>query len=60
MLVLGGEITGRKQTATTFIHVAMEDRHVPGAYGMALLLAAAAAVLLVILERPRGTNKGHR
>jgi sulfate transport system permease protein len=53
VLVLGGAVSGRTETATTFIHGAMEERHTVAAYGMALLLAAAAALLLVVLQRPR-------
>jgi len=51
VLVLGGAITGRTDTATTFIHNAMEERHTTSAYGMALVLAAAAAALLLLLQR---------
>lgn len=40
VLVLGGAISGRTQSATTFIHAAMEERQEPVAYGMALLLVA--------------------
>ena len=40
VLVLGGSISGHTQTATTFIHAAIEERERAGAYGMALLLAA--------------------
>lgn len=50
VLVLGGAISGQTQTATTFIHAAMEERQEAAAYGMALLLAAAAAGLLAILQ----------
>jgi sulfate transport system permease protein len=51
VLVLGGAIAGATQTATTYIYVAMEERQVAGAYGMALLLAATAAGLLVLLQK---------
>lgn len=54
VLVVGGGIANKTQTATTFIHSAVEERHEPAAYGMALLLAAAAIALLVILQRKRG------
>jgi sulfate transport system permease protein len=54
VLVLGGAVSGKTQTATTFIHAAMDERHEPAAYGMALLLAAAAAALLVFLQRQKG------
>lgn len=55
VLVLGGAIAGRTQTATTFIHAAMEERLEPAAYGMSLILAAAAMVLLGVL-----THRKHR
>lgn len=54
VLVVGGSIANRTQTATTFIHAAIEERQEPAAYGMALLLAAAAIVLLFVLQRDRG------
>lgn len=53
VLVVGGSIANRTQTATTFIHSAIEERQEPAAYGMALLLAGAAIVLLLVLQRDR-------
>ncbi len=53
VLVVGGSIANRTQTATTFIHSAIEERQEPAAYGMALLLAGAAIALLLILQRDR-------
>lgn len=50
VLVLGGSIAGKTQTATTFIHDAIEERDLAGAYGMALLLAAMSIGLLSLLE----------
>lgn len=50
VLVLGGSISGRTQTATTFIHDAIEERDVASAYGMALVLAIASIALLSALE----------
>lgn len=50
VLVLGGSISGRTQTATTFIHDAVEERDVASAYGMALVLAIASIALLSALE----------
>lgn len=49
VLVIGGSISGQTQTATTFIHDALEEREVAGAYGMALLLAVFSIVLLLAL-----------
>lgn len=51
VLVVGGSIAGRTQTATTFIHASVEERQEPAAYGMALVLAAVAVALLGILRR---------
>lgn len=50
VLVLGGSITGHTQTATTFIHDAIEQRDLAGAYGMALVLALISMSLLLALE----------
>ncbi len=50
VLVLGGAISGRTQTATTFIYTAVEERQESAAYGMALVLALASTALLVLLE----------
>lgn len=50
VLVLGGSITGHTQTATTFIHDAIEERQLAEAYGMALVLALFSVVLLLGLE----------
>lgn len=50
VLVLGGSIAGQTQTATTFIHDALEERAQAGAYGMALVLAATSVVWLMVLE----------
>ena len=54
VLVVGGGIANRTQTATTFIHSAIEERQQAAAYGMALLLAAVAIALLFVLQRRRG------
>jgi sulfate transport system permease protein len=56
VLVLGGAISGKTQTATTWIHTAMEERQVAGSYGMALVLAALATALLAALQRQKGAN----
>lgn len=53
VLVLGGSISGRTQTATTFIHDAIEERHFAGAYGMAALLGLVSVGLLLGLEVAR-------
>jgi sulfate/thiosulfate transport system permease protein len=53
VLVVGGAIANRTQTATTFIHGALEERQDAAAHGMALLLAGAAVALLFILQQRR-------
>ncbi len=56
VLVVGGAIRGRTQTATTFIHTAMEERQEEAAYAMSLVLAFLAILLLAALTalgRPR-------
>jgi sulfate transport system permease protein len=50
VLVVGGAISGRTQTATTFIYAAVEERNTAAAYGMAVLLAAVSLLLLVALQ----------
>lgn len=50
VLVLGGSISGQTQTATTFIHDAIEERQLAGAYGMAIVLALTSVALLLSLE----------
>lgn len=50
VLVLGGSISHQTQTATTFIYDAVEERDLPGAYGMALLLGLISVGLWVTLE----------
>ena len=54
VLVLGGSISGQTQTATTFIHDAIEERELAAAYGMAALLAAVSVALLGVLEWAKG------
>ena len=51
VLVVGGAIKGRTDTATTFIFTAVDERHEPAAYGMALILAALSMAFLIVLER---------
>lgn len=46
-----GAISGKTQTATTYIYGEMEALNTAGAYGMALLLAIASTVLLLVLRR---------
>lgn len=59
VLVLGGSISGRTQTATTFIHDAVEERALDGAYGVAVLLALSSVALLLTVEfmKPRAERE---
>ncbi|MCK6504922.1 sulfate ABC transporter permease subunit [Myxococcota bacterium] len=57
VLVVGGSIANRTQTATTFIHAAIEERQEPAAFGMALILAAAAILLLLFMQGLDPTQK---
>jgi sulfate/thiosulfate transport system permease protein len=50
VLVLGGSIARHTQTATTFIHDAIEERDLASAYGMACVLALSSITLLILLE----------
>ena len=51
VLVLGGSIARRTETATTYIYGALEERQTAGAYGMALLLGVVSMLLLIAIER---------
>jgi sulfate/thiosulfate transport system permease protein len=57
VLVLGGSISGQTQTATTFIHDAIEERKLPAAYGMSLALAFVSICLLLGLEWAKKQRK---
>jgi sulfate/thiosulfate transport system permease protein len=57
LLVLGGSISQQTQTATTFIHDALEERDPAGAYGMALVLAVLSVGLWYGLERFKAARK---
>ena len=57
LLVLGGSISQQTQTATTFIHDALEERNPAGAYGMALVLAILSVFLWYALERFKKARK---
>lgn len=60
VLVLGGSISGQTQTATTFIHDAIEERAQGSAYGMAVLLALFSIGLLLALEWAKRHGKVKR
>jgi len=50
VLVLGGAVSGRTQTATTFIYDALEERREDAAYTMAAVLASISVALLLVIE----------
>ena len=50
LLVLGGAIARKTDTATTYIYSALEERNNAGAYGMALLLGVVSILLLLLIE----------
>ena len=50
VIVIGGAISGKTQTATTFIYGAVEERQRAGAIGMALVLASVSIVALAVVE----------
>ena len=51
VLVVGGAVAGRTDTATTFLYAAVEERNEPGVLGVALVLSAASMGLLAVLAR---------
>lgn len=51
VLVVGGAISGRTHTATTYLYGVFEERDRAGAYGMALVLAVASLSLFALLSR---------
>jgi sulfate transport system permease protein len=50
VLLLGGSISGQTQTATTFIHDALDQRNTAAAYSMAVLLGGLSMSLLLGLH----------
>ncbi|HEX2723252.1 MAG TPA: ABC transporter permease subunit [Gemmatimonadaceae bacterium] len=59
VLVIGGAIAGKTETATTYIYAATEERQHAGAVGMAILLASVSLVSLAIValfQRTRGSK----
>ena len=53
LLVVSGNILGRTQTATLFVHDGVESFHPEGAYAASVVLAGASFVLLVGMETLR-------
>jgi len=57
VLILGGAISGKTQTATTFIYAATEERKEGAAFGMALVLALVSMAVLGLLEWLKAPRK---
>ncbi len=57
VLILGGAISGKTQTATTYIYAAMEERHEAGAFAMSLILALLSVGLLLLLSKLKQHQK---
>lgn len=57
VLVIGGAISGRTDTATTFIYDAVEERQTPMAYGVSIVLVAMAIAALATFTLARRRSK---
>ena len=53
LLVVSGNMVGRTQTATLYIHDGIESFHTEGAYAASLVLAAVSFVLLIGMDSIR-------
>lgn len=53
LLVVSGNILGRTQTATLYVHDAVESFHPEGAYAASLVLAGVSFLMLVTMETVR-------
>jgi sulfate transport system permease protein len=59
LLVVSGNILGRTQTATLYIHDGIESFNTEGAYAASVLLAAVSFVMLVAMELLRKRVEAH-
>ena len=59
LLVVSGNILGRTQTATLYIHDGIESFNTAGAYAASVLLAAVSFVLLIGMEALRKRVEAH-
>ena len=59
LLVVSGNILGRTQTATLYIHDEVEGFHPEGAYAASIVLAAISFVLLIGMETLRRRVEAH-
>jgi len=62
VLVIGGGVQGRTETATLYIYRALDERHYTGAYSAALVLGLFSLLLVAGTEylRHRGKAKAGR
>ncbi len=59
LLVVSGNVLGRTQTATLYIHDAIEGFHPEGAYAASVVLAGSSFVLLIGMEAARKRIERH-
>jgi sulfate transport system permease protein len=59
LLVVSGNILGRTQTATLYIHDAIESFNTPGAYAASVLLAGVSFIMLIAMEAVRRRVERH-
>jgi len=57
VLVIGGGVQGRTETATLFIYRALDERQYIGAYGAALVLGLFSLALVMGADRIRRKEK---
>jgi sulfate transport system permease protein len=60
VLIVSGLLQGKTETATLFIFRAYEERQIPAAYVVALLLAAVSVTLLLVIELLRHRQERER
>lgn len=58
VLVVGGAVSGRTETATLYIFRAMEERQIIGAYAASVVLALVSFIILLGMERLRQRQEG--
>ena len=59
LLVVSGNILGRTQTATLYIHDGIESFNTEGAYAASVLLAGVSFVMLIVMESVRRRVESH-
>ena len=59
LLVVSGNILGRTQTATLYVHDGIESFNTAGAYAASVLLAGVSFVMLIVMEALRKRVEAH-